>query len=66
MLKVLDDFDPRIVIDSEFLYDVKLAKLLVNNIINGNNSVKKEFNLLYCELVDAYNRAVSKYNESVT
>lgn len=65
MLDVLNDFDSRIVIDSEFLYDLKLAKLLANNIIKGNTSVRKKFNLLYCRLVDAYNRAATKYNKSV-
>lgn len=66
MSKVLEDFDPRITIDSSFLYDLDLAKSLSKSLIDKENEeLKKKFYRLYCGLVDAYNRAATKYNKEV-
>ena len=67
MLKVLKSFDPRIIIDSDFIYDVSLAKSLANCILTNEDKteLKKPFYKLYCGLVDAYNREVSKHNRQM-
>ena len=64
MLSVLEEFDPRITIDSSFMYDLDLAKSLAKSIIDNENEIlKKKFISLYCGLVDAYNRAATKFNK---
>lgn len=64
MLNVLEEFDPRIIIDSSFLYDLDLAKSLARSLIDKENEeLKKTFYRLYCGLVDAYNRSATKFNK---
>ena len=62
----LEEFDPRIVIDSSFLFDLNLAKSLARNIMENDceDKFKKKFYKLYCGLVDAYNRAATNHNKS--
>ena len=67
-LKVLNDFDPRITGNSEFMFDVDLAKSLAKSIINNkdvDDKLKEQFFGLYVRLVDSYNRFVSTFNRSI-
>lgn len=67
-LEVLNDFDPRIVGNGSFLFDVDLAKSLAQSIIS-NEDIDGDFEMkfikLYCRVVDDYNRFVSEFNRSL-
>ena len=66
MLQVIEDFDSRIIIDSDFSYDVSLAKSLAKSIIDNKQVDLNEFYRLYCGLIDAYNRGVAAFNRQVS
>ena len=67
MLQVIEDFDSRIIIDSDFSYDVSLAKSLAKSILdNKQGDLNSQFYRLYCRLTDAYNRGVAAFNRQVS